>query len=119
MQIMLKIEIVFFAIIMMLIVLNFTKKDRISIKFSIVWLSAILFIVLPIILPNVFEKIKELLSFEMFSNLLFAFLIGGLIFISMSLTIIVSGQNKKINILIQEISILKEEKNIIDKRRIK
>lgn len=109
MQLMLKIEIAIFAAIMMLIVINFTKKGRISIKFCIIWIAAGLCILIPVLIPQFIETITKLFGFQMFSNLIFSILIAILILISIALTIIVSGQAKKINMLIQEISIMREE----------
>ena len=49
--------------------------------------------------------------FELLSNMMLTFLIVILLFITLSLTIIVSTQNEKIRLLIQELSILKGKNN--------
>ena len=46
-----------------------------------------------------------------FVNLVIGIIIGILLFLTMSLTIITSGQRKKITLLIQEVSMLKEKIN--------
>ena len=59
--------------------------------------------------PNIMTSIANLLGFEVGSNMIFAGLIAILCFINIVLTVIVSGQNAKIRLLIQEVSILKGE----------
>lgn len=103
----LKIITLIFIIIMLFIVTFFTKKGRITIKYSIMWYGCILMLSLFVIFPSVLMWLTKLFQIQVASNLLFALIIGFLFTITISLTIIVSGQKEKTRILTQEISILK------------
>lgn len=63
------------------------------------------------IFPFTIEFVANMLGFTTLSNLITAMIIAILLFLTMSLTIITSGQKKKITLLIQEVSILKEKIN--------
>lgn len=103
----LKIISLIFIIILLLIVTFFTKKNRITIKYSIIWYGCIFILSLFVIFPNILVWLTKLFQVQVASNLLFALILGFLFTITISLTIIVSGQKEKIRILTQEISILK------------
>ena len=72
-------------------------------------------ILLTAIIPSFMQLIANFLGFETMSNMIFCILIAVLIFICLSLTIIVSGQKEKTRLLIQEVSILKEKINSLEK----
>lgn len=100
-----------FAILLLYIVLYIVRKGRISIKYSFVWLFSSLFLIAAALIPSLVKYLSDLFGFQTVSNMVFSLLFAVLIFITLSLTIIVSGQNEKIRLLIQEISILKQEQN--------
>lgn len=85
------------------------REKKISVKYAIVWLIPSFMIILLALFPIVFEYIAALFGFQTISNLVIGFLLVLIIFLIMSLTIIVSNQARKITLLIQEISILKNE----------
>ena len=60
-------------------------------------------------LPNALIKIANLVGFQTVSNMVIGVLLVILFFITMSLTVIVSAQKRKITLLVQEISLLKSE----------
>lgn len=99
----------FFIIFIIFSILYILKKGRINIKYAIVWLFAFGVMLLMILIPGFLEFITNLLGFSLSSNLIFAFFIAILVFINISLTIIISGLNNKVRLLIQEVSILKKE----------
>lgn len=61
------------------------------------------------IFPNALIKIANLVGFQTVSNMVIGVLLVILFFITMSLTVIVSAQKRKITLLVQEISLLKSE----------
>lgn len=104
-------EVLFFSIFMLIIILFLSKKSRISVKYAIVWIIPLFIIALPIIFTKAFVWISRLLGFQTLSNFIFSLLIASLIFISMSLTIIVTQLKNQVRVLIQEISLLKEKED--------
>ena len=98
------------SLVLLIIVLMQLRKRRIPVKYSLVWMVSSLIILLIAIIPGVFIKIANLLGFVTMSNLVIAMFIFILLMISLMLTVIVSGQRRKITLLIQEISMLKSKK---------
>ena len=103
----LKIISILFIISIAVIITLFVKKNKILVKYSIVWYSSCILLILFTLFPNLLGWFTHLFGIEVASNFIFALLIGFLFIISVSLTIIVSEQKEQIRNLIQEISILK------------
>lgn len=99
---------IIFTLFILIVILYIVKKGRITVKYSFVWLISSGFLLFIVLFPGFLELITHITGFKVASNMIFSFIIGMLIFISISLTIIVSSQNEKIKLLIQEVSILKE-----------
>ena len=91
-----------FIILVLLSVFFILKKGCITIKYSLVWIFSSLVLLLLLLFPNLFNLLTSILGFVIESNMLFADLIDMLLFITLALTIVISGQNDKIKLLIQE-----------------
>ena len=99
--------IVGFALIILTTVI--LKKGRISEKHALLWYAMSLIILLSGVIPKVFSAISRKLGFEVRSSFVIGIFIGILIMLTMALTIMIAGQKKKTTLLIQEVSLLKEE----------
>ena len=111
MSINLKICSICFSLFIIIFILILLYKNRISIKYSIIWLLLFSISIMLILIPGLLESVTKLLGFQIGSNMVFSILIGLLVMINIILTMIVSKQDKKIRMLIQEVSLLKESKN--------
>lgn len=111
-----KIAVFLVAIILYIVIITILKKGRIPLKFALVWLVPATIILIVSILPNSLEILTHFLGFETISNMVIGILFVVLIFICISLTIIVSGQKTKITLLIQELSMLKEKVENLEKK---
>jgi len=100
---------IIFIIILMVFITYFVKKNKMSIKYSIVWYLSLMILAIFTVFPNVLGLATNLIGIEVSSNFIFAFMLGVLFIICISLTIIVSNDQERIRILIQEISILNSE----------
>lgn len=100
---------VIFSIFILGFLLFLLRKGKINIKYSLVWFGLFGLMLLFLILPNFLSFVKDALGFKIESNMIFSLFIIVLVFISIALTIIVSKQDKKIRLLIQEISVLKKK----------
>lgn len=109
MSISLRFGLIIVALFLLLVVLLQLKKRKIPVRYSLVWITSSFLILLIAILPNLFSKISSLLGFVTMSNMVIGMFIFILLIISLMLTVIVSGQRKKIALLIQEVSMLKEK----------
>lgn len=102
------------GIFLLLIVTFILRKGRISMKFALVWYIPAIAIIILAIFPEVFVSLANMFGFQTISNLIAGFLFVVLFLISIALTVIIAGQTTKINLLIQEISILKKRINDLD-----
>lgn len=99
-----------FILFLFILVTYYVRKNKISIKYSLVWYLSLLVLTIFTIFPVILGYVTKLIGIQLSSNFIFAFMIGVLFVITLSLTIIVSEQQDKIKMLIQEISILKNDK---------
>lgn len=100
-----------FSIIISILIL--LRKKKITIKYSLIWILLFSILLIATIIPGFLVWITHLLGFKTASNMVFSLVLGVLVIISITLTVIVSKQEKMIRLLIQELSILK--KNIGEK----
>lgn len=111
MAINLKIVLLIFSIFLLLVTTYILRKGRIPEKYALLWYFISLVILILTFFPGVFSFLSNKLGFQVMSNLIIGMMLVLLIFLTMSLTIIVSGQKKKTTLLIQEISLLKAKIN--------
>lgn len=103
----LKLVSLFFLILIMFFIIYLVKKEKISIKYSFVYLLPCIVLIIFTLVPGLLNSVTLKLGFQTGSNMIFALLIGFLMIITIALTVIVSNQKEKIRLLIQEVSILK------------
>lgn len=96
----------FFALIVIFGLLYLIRKEKINIKYAIIWLLLFGLLAMLLIIPGFLTSITKLLGFNVSSNMIFAIIISVLVIISISLTAIVSTQDRKIRKLIQEVSLM-------------
>ena len=106
----LQIEISIAAIILLIIIIICLAKNRMSIKHSIAWLLLPLVFIIIAIFPSPIEAFAQWLGFETLANFIFVAIIALLIVICFFLTISISRQQAEITKLIQELSIIKHQK---------
>jgi len=99
-----------FLLIIFLVICYFVKKNKIIIKYAIIWYISLLILMFFTLFPNLLSYITHMVGMELNSNFIFTFLITFLIVLVISLTIIVSEQKEQLKVLIQELSILKSQK---------
>ncbi|MDD3453392.1 MAG: DUF2304 domain-containing protein [Bacilli bacterium] len=111
MSLKIKLGMFFFSIILALFVSYILKKEKMPVKYSIVWYLAAFIILLAAIVPNFLISISSFLGFEALSSMITGLMIIILLSISMVLTVIISNQKRTIVKLIQEVSIIKGKIN--------
>ena len=105
------------SICLFILITHFLKKGRIPEKYSLLWYSFAIIILLTSLFPKLFNWISTMLGFEVMSNLIIAIMIGLILLLSMALTIMIAGQAKKTTLLIQELSIIKNELESLKKEQ--
>ena len=113
----LRVLLVVFSILLFLILLNLLSKNKVPVRYSLLWfLSAILIFVVGAF-PDFVGMFTKFIGFETTSNLVIGIILVMLLSITLILTIIVSGHKQKIKLLVQELSILKAQiEENIDKK---
>jgi hypothetical protein len=105
----LKITVLAAAFIILAVVVALLRKGKLPIKFSLLWVIAAIVLILVALIPNFLQLFMQLLGFQTLSNMLIGILIFILFYICIILTVIVSEQKESIKLLIQEVSILKQQ----------
>ena len=104
----LTISLLLVAFLLIIVTLVTLRKNKINVKFAIIWFIPAIAIALLALLPNLFIKFAQLFGFQTISNII-RFILVLILFLIMSLTVIITGLSKKNVLLIQEISLLKKE----------
>jgi hypothetical protein len=110
MNIKLNISIILTGLFLILLIVNFVRKEKIPIKYALIWLLSGIIIVLIGLVPGFFFKISSFIGFKEMSNMVIAVFIFLIVLINIVLAVILSNQNKKIINLTQEVSLLKSKK---------
>lgn len=105
----LRLAIIVFSLLLFILITYILKKGRMPIKYALVWYFADFVLLFASTFPILMSSWAHLIGFETMASMVLCILIMILIFITIILTIIVAGQTAKINLLIQEISILKSK----------
>lgn len=98
-----------FSIIIIIFLLYLIRKENVNIKYSLVWLVLFILLLICLLVPGLLEYITSVLGFQTSSNMVLSLLIAVLVIINIVNTVINSHQDKKIRLLIQEISLLKKD----------
>ncbi len=111
-RITLEILVVFYFIL----ILVFLKNKTIELRYTLLWLMAGVIMVLMILFPEIFTSILHVFGIVSTMNGLFLLCIGFLLMICMALTSIVSKQTRKIKELAQELAILDNKLDAVEKQ---
>lgn len=102
----LRITLIVAVICYFIIILYFLKQRTLNLKYTLLWLLAGAVMGILVIVPELLTAIIHLFGIQDNMNGLFIFCIGFIIMILLSLTSIVSRQNRKVRTLTQELAIL-------------
>ncbi len=111
MSVKLRIALFIFSIIWLVIILNLLKRNKLPIKYSLVWIIAICVLLIISLVPFILEFFAKSFGFLTMANLVIGIMITLLLGITLILTVIISQQKKQITMLIQEVSIIKGTKD--------
>ena len=88
------------------VILKFLKDKALSLKYTLLWIFSGLIMGIFVIFPELLSRIIRVFGIQSNMNGLYLFCIAFIMMILMSITSIVSRQNKKIRTLVQENAIL-------------
>lgn len=108
----LRILLILLSIVLVFIILKLVSKNKLPIKYSLFWLASAVVVFLVGLVPNLIGKVTSLIGFETSVSLITGIILGVLLLITLLLTIIISEQKRKIILLVQEVSMLKEKNKL-------
>lgn len=106
----LRIVLLIFSLIWIIGIYLFIKHEKLSIKHSLIWFFTGIIVFVIAVFPFILETVAKLFGFLTISNLVIGMLITILLVITLALTTIVTRQKEQIRNLIQEVSLLKKDK---------
>ncbi len=104
----LRITLIIAVICYFIFILYYLKNKMLELKYTLIWLAAGFIMVLLVAFPELLLKFVAIFGIESNMNGLYILLFAFIIMTLMTLTSIVSRQNLKIRILIQELSMLEK-----------
>lgn len=100
-----------------IVILYYLKRKMLELKYTLVWLAAGLVMGIMVFFPELLVWFVKLLGIESNMNGLYILCIAFIMMILMTLTAIVSRQQYKIRILIQEVSLLEKRIRELEERK--
>src|SRR5574344_2267337 len=109
MELGLKLELICFVLVFIASVIALIRSNKIIVRYAFVWFFVGFMMLIAVIFPELLIWLSKILGFQSLMNMIFLFGIILLLFVCISLTVIVSSQSKKIRLLVQELSMLKDK----------
>jgi len=95
-----------FAVLILVLVLELIRRQRMTFKYSLLWLSASTSVILLAYNEWILKRVAAWFGFELLSNFVFFLILGFFILLSLRLTIFVNEQNSRSETLAQSLGIL-------------
>lgn len=105
----LMIALVVFSILLVIIVSILVTRGKIPIKYSLLWYAFAILVLLVGLVPDAFGALGRLIGFNIMSDLVIGVILIVLIFLNIALTVMIASQRRRINIVSQEVALLKKE----------
>lgn len=115
MNIVLRIALIIIMIIYLAFVARAVKRKNMRINYLVLWIIIGIFLIIALLFPNLIFSISGLLGFEVPLNMIFSVAIFIVLYFIHEIMTIVSKEEKKNTILIQEISLLKKRVEELEK----
>lgn len=104
----LQITLIVGALLYLIIIFGLLKKQRLNVRYSLLWLAGALVMLLFACFPYLVKVLRDYTGVEVVSNLVFLLVIVFMMFLLLSLTAAVSGQAEKIKRLTQAVALLEK-----------
>lgn len=117
MTINLKIALIAITLIYMFLVLKEIRSKKLKLSFAIFWIISGIMLIVAIMTPNLIESLTKLLGFEVPSNMLFCITIFTAFYLIFNLTVKLSKEYQNNVTIVQEISLLKNRVEELERRK--
>ena len=94
---------------MTIYIINLIRKNQLIMRYALLWFALSIVLLVCVLLPEGLDMIAVFFGFAVTSNMLFLIAFITLTVICISLSVIVSKQQKMIVLLVQEVSTIKME----------
>ena len=108
---------IYMSIMIVLIVLELIRRQKMTFKYSLFWISASLGVMLLAFHQGWVESLTQLAGFRLPSNFLFFLVVICFIALSLQLTVYVNEQNNRTDALAQSIALLEYKLKNKDSRK--
>lgn len=113
----LKIALILMVLIYICLILRKIKNKKLQLSFSTFWIISGILLIIALATPNLIENLTKVLGFEIPANMLFCITIFVAFYLIFNLTVRLSKEAQKNTTLIQEISLLKDRVEKLEKER--
>ncbi len=103
------ITLVVFSVALIVFVSVLVARGKIPIKYSLLWYAFAVLILLVGIIPDMFGAIGRFIGFNVMSDLVIGVILVVLILLNIALTVMIASQRRRINLVSQEVALLKKE----------
>ena len=101
---------ILFSFLIIIFIIRLIAKEKVNIKYAIIWILMFALIIVFTLIPGFLLLLTKVLGFQTASNMILYKIVAVLVIINISNTVINSEQDRKLRLLIQELSILKRGK---------
>lgn len=105
----LMLALIVFAVILAVAVSILIVRGKVPIKYSLLWYAFAIVVLLAGLFPNFFGMLGQLVGFSILSDFIIALILAILIFLNIALTVMIASQRRRINLVSQEVALLKKE----------
>ena len=116
MQTSLKLALIVIVLIYIFCILKAVKRKNMRIGYLIFWSITGVILIIALLIPNLVENISSFLGFGMPINMIFSIAIFIILYLIFDLTTLISKEQNKNVLLIQEISMLKKRVEELEKK---
>ena len=106
---------IIFGIAFLIVIIELVRKNKLEEKYSLLWIFFGILLLILASTPFFIEKIAALLDIKYAPSVLFLFGLVYLIIYNLHITVVFSKQSQKITRLAQELAILKQKLESIEK----
>lgn len=117
MQISLKLALIIVLLIYIFSILKAVKKKNMRIGYLIFWSIIGIILIVALCIPGLVENVSKMIGFEMPINMIFSAAIFVILYLIFNLTTLISREQRKNVLLIQEISMLKARIDELEKNK--
>lgn len=115
MSISLKVALIIIMLIYLFCIAKSVKRKNMRIGYLIFWSIIGVLLIIALIVPNLVDNVSKFIGFEIPINMLFSGAIFIILYLIFHLMTLISKDEKKITLLIQEISMLKQKVEKLEK----